>query len=205
MNSKWSEWAQTLSAIAQNGLTYQTTPFDMERYQQIRTIAAEMVANAFNLEFSEAENLISTDEGYATPKVDVRGAVFSERGILMVRERRDGLWTLPGGWADVGDTPSQAVEKEILQESGYVAKTLKLAAVFDRNGHGHPPYVFHVYKLFFVCKLTGGAPATSIETDGVDFFAEDNLPDLSLPRVTESQIKRMFEHYRNPDLPTDFD
>lgn len=205
MNSKWLKWAQSLSAIAQNGLTYQTTPFDLERYQQIRTIAAEMVSAASSLEVLEAEYLISTDEGYATPKVDVRGAVFSEKGILMVRERRDGFWTLPGGWADINDSPSEAVEKEIRQESGYKAKISKLAAVYDRNRHGHPPYIFHVYKLFFLCELTGGAPAVSIETDGVDFFAEDNLPELSLPRVTAAQIKRMFEHYRNPGLPTDFD
>ena len=137
--------------------------------------------------------------------LDAAMQVFTEKGILMVRERRDGLWTLPGGWADVNDTPSEAVEKEIRQESGYEAKASKLVAVYDRNQHGHPPYVFHVYKLFFLCELTGGAPAASIETDGVDFFAEDDLPGLSLPRVTPAQIKQMFAHYRNPDLPTDFD
>jgi ADP-ribose pyrophosphatase YjhB (NUDIX family) len=205
MNSKWLEWTQSLSAIAQNGLTYQTSPFDRERYRQIRTIAAEMIAATSGLGVSATEKQISADEGYSTPKVDVRGAVFSDEGILMVRERRDGLWTLPGGWADVSDSPSEAVEKEILQESGYEAKARKLTAVYDRNRHGHPPYVFHVYKIFFLCELTGGAPATSIETDGVDFFAEDNLPELSLPRVTAAQIKRTFEHYRNPDLATDFD
>lgn len=205
MNPKWLVWAQSLSAIAQNGLVYAHDPFDRERYEQIRTIAAEIIAAASGSGVSGAEKLISADEGYATPKVDVRGAVFSEGGILMVRERRDGLWTLPGGWADVSDSPSEAVEKEILQESGYEAKARKLAAVYDRNRHGHPPYIFHVYKLFFLCELTGGAPATSIETDGAEFFAEDKLPELSLPRVSAAQIKRMFEHYHNPELPADFD
>jgi len=125
--------------------------------------------------------------------------------ILLVKERSDGLWTLPGGWADVNDSPAQAVEKEILEESGYKAKAIKIAAVYDRNKHGHPYHLYHTYKLFFLCEITGGKPSKTMETDGVGFFAENNLPPLSVDRVTAAQIKRMFEHYRNPGLATDFD
>jgi len=205
MNSKWLEWAQSLSAIAQNGLAYCKNPYDLLNYERIQKIAAEIIAVHSDLDHSQANELLSLEKGYATPKVDVRGAVFSDNQILLVRERREKLWTLPGGWADINNSPAESVEKEIREESGYEARAIKLAAVYDRNKHSHPRYYFHLYKMFFVCELTGGASATSIETDGVDFFTENNLPELSLPRVTESQIKRMFEHYRNPDLPTDFD
>jgi ADP-ribose pyrophosphatase YjhB (NUDIX family) len=149
--------------------------------------------------------LFATEEGYATPKVDVRGAVFRDDGILLVRERSDGLWTLPGGWADVGDTPAAAVEREIFEESGYTAKATRLVAVYDRDRQGHPPIPYAVYKLYFICELTGGAPATNHETDEVGFFREDTLPPLSLSRTLPHQIARLFAHYRNPHWPADFE
>jgi ADP-ribose pyrophosphatase YjhB (NUDIX family) len=153
------------------------------------------------------QSLWKGDEGYATPKVDVRGGVFKDDRVLLVRERSDGKWTLPGGWVDVGDSPSFAVEREIREESGYLAKAVKLAALYDRNNpvHGHPPSILHIYKLFFICDLTGGAPTLSNETDGVDFFPVASLPPLSVGRATESQIQRMYQHNSNRGLPTDFD
>ncbi|MEH1832246.1 MAG: NUDIX hydrolase [Nostoc sp.] len=205
METKWLEWAQKLQAIAQNGLTYSENPFDIERYKQLRAIATEMMATYSNVEHSYILDLFSREVGYATPKVDVRGAIFRDDTILLVKERADGCWTLPGGWADVGESPSQVVVKEVYEESGYQARAIKLLAVYDRDKQGHPPFPFYVYKLFFKCELIGGSPSSSIETEEVGFFPEDALPELSIGRVTPAQITRLFQHYRQPDLPTDFD
>ena len=205
-NPNWLRWAQRLQAIAQNGLTYAKDPFDVERFNQVRQVAAEILASAS--ESANAESLVEEFQrnfGYATPKVDVRAAVFHNDRILLVKERSDNGWTLPGGWADIGDSPSAAALREIREESGYEATVKKLAAVYDRELHDHPPYPFHAYKLFFVCELTGGAARPSIETTAVDFFAEKDIPCLSLPRVTPVQIQHMFDHYRHPEWPTSFD
>lgn len=205
MQPQWLEWAQKLQAIAQNGLTYSENPFDIDRFQQIRQIAVEILATHSQLEPEYLLDLFSHELGYATPKIDVRGAVFQDNKILLVKERSDGCWTLPGGWADVWDTPSQAVVKEILEESGYQTRPVKILAVYDRHQQGHPPFPFSIYKLFFQCEIIGGSPVSSIETEEVEFFAEDSLPELSLGRVTAAQIHRLFQHYYHPHLPTDFD
>lgn len=168
-------------------------------------IATEIMATYSNVEHSYLLDLFSGEVGYATPKVDVRGAIFRDDTILLVKERADGLWTLPGGWADVGESPSEVVVKEVYEESGYQTRATKLLAVYDRDKQGHPPFPFYVYKLFFQCELIGGSPSSSIETEAVDFFPEDALPELSIGRVTPTQIARLFQHYRQPDLPTDFD
>jgi ADP-ribose pyrophosphatase YjhB (NUDIX family) len=206
LNPAWLDWAQRLQAIAQTGLTYCRDPFDTERYEAIREIAAGIIANGAGLANpSIVTNLFKCEAGYATPKVDVRAAVFDEDRVLLVREREDGCWTLPGGWADVGSSPSVNVIREIREESGYEAEIVKLAAVYDRNLHGHPPIPFHAYKLFFIARLTGGAAANSPETDGVAFFRENEIPQLSLTRVTPEEIQHMFGHMRHPDWPTSFD
>ena len=205
MRPKWLEWAQKLQAIAQAGLTYTEGPFDRERYQAIQRVAAEILAGHIDTSADRIADLLAQESGYATPKIDVRGVVFRDEAVLLVKERADGLWTLPGGWADVNESPRQCVEKEIWEESGYRATAVKLLAVYDRNKHPHPPIPWHTYKLFFLCHLTGGAPAHSLETNGVGFFREDDLPPLSVSRVTRSQIGRMFDHARHSDWPTDFD
>jgi ADP-ribose pyrophosphatase YjhB (NUDIX family) len=205
MHPQWLEWAQRLQAIAQNGLTYAQNPFDRERYEMVRGIAAEIMAAHSGVELGYVRNLFAGQVGYATPKVDVRGAVFRDDTILLVKERQDGLWTLPGGWADVSESPSEAVVREVYEESGYRTRAVKLLALYDINRHAHAPFPFHVYKLFFRCELLGGEPAQSMETDGVAFFREDEIPELSLLRVTPAQIARLFEHYRHLDWPTDFD
>ena len=205
MHHQWLEWAQRLQALAQNGLIYAQNPFDLERYEAVREVAAEMMATHSGADLDYVRQLFAAEVGYATPKVDVRGAVFQDDTILLVKERQDGLWTLPGGWADVSESPSAAVVREVYEESGYHTRAVKLLALYDRNRHAHAPFPFHVYKLFFQCELLGGKPARSVETDGVDFFREDELPELSLLRVTPAQIARLFEHYRHPDWPTDFD
>ncbi|MGB3650795.1 MAG: NUDIX hydrolase [Rivularia sp. (in: cyanobacteria)] len=205
MQPKWLNWAQKIQAIAQNGLTYTENAFDIERYKYLREIAAEIIANHTNIEAREVIDLFAQETGYATPKVDVRGAVFQDNKILLVKERSDGCWTLPGGWADIGESPSESVVKEILEESGYHTRATKLIAVYDRDKQGHPPHPDYIYKLFFQCELVGGSASTSIETEDVGFFAEDGIPQLSLGRILPAQITRLFEYDRNPDLPTDFD
>ena len=211
MHPKWIDWAQRLEAQAQSGLAYAPGPFDREHYEAIAQIAAEMKAAAMTPE-SDIEAILELqkcERGYATPKLDVRGVVFDKEGrLLLVRELRDGGFTLPGGWIDVGDLPSEAAVREIREESGYLTRATKLLAVWDRRLHGHPPEArFHIYKLFIRCELVGGAPQDSIETSDARFFEEKELPGLrlSLPRTTPSQLERLFEHYRHPDLPTDFD
>jgi ADP-ribose pyrophosphatase YjhB (NUDIX family) len=193
-------------AIAQNGLTFVNNPFDQERYEAIRALAAEILSDHTGSEPSQIVDLFSRESGYATPKVDVRGVVFRDDTILLVKERADGRWTLPGGWADVNESPSEAVVREVYEESGYRTRAAKLLAVLDRSKHPHvPPLPFHIYKLFILCDLLGGDAAISHETEAVAFFGEHELPELSISRTTPEQIARLFEHRRCPDLPADFD
>jgi ADP-ribose pyrophosphatase YjhB (NUDIX family) len=153
----------------------------------------------------DIDEFFRQEAGYATPKIDVRGVVFRDGDILMVRERSDGGWTLPGGWADVLDSPSVAVEREIREESGYEVRATKILAVLDRNRHPHPPQAFHVWKIFIRCELIGGAPSGSIETDGVAFFGRDALPELSTTRIVKTQLALMFAHLDDPLRPPEFD
>ncbi len=203
---KWLAWARALQSLTQNSLAYTNNPFNIERLQQIQQVAAEILADYAGEDMGKLHGLFADQSGYATPKVDVRGAVFRDNKILLVSENLDaGHWTLPGGWADVTDSPSEAVIREIREESGFEARPVKLAAVYDRNRRGHPPYFFSIYKFFFICDLTGGAAQNSIETSGVDFFGEHELPELSIARVTPEEIATLFDHYRHPELPTEFD
>ena len=199
------DWARKVQAIAQTGLAFSKDPFDRERYTQLQELVASILASELHIPVGTARAFWEQEEGYATPKVDVRGGVFVGDRVLLVRERSDGKWTLPGGWVDVNDAPSDAVVREIYEESGYRAKAVKLAALFDKNRHDHPPGIHHIYKLFFLCELTGGAAALSNETDGVDFFPVGSLPELSTGRVIRSQIERLYEHQLDRHLPTDFD
>jgi ADP-ribose pyrophosphatase YjhB (NUDIX family) len=207
MDPNWLKWAKQLAALAQDGLTYSDNEYEIDRYRQIRRIAAEMMAAGFDLDAQAFVDLFAQEQGYATPKVDVRGAVFRDGKILLVKEKIDGGWTLPGGWADPGQSPSEAAAREVFEEAGFEVRVVKLAAVYDRSKHPHlPPMPFHLYKLFFLCEITGGQAQESHETTGVAFFAEDAIPEpLSISRTLPFQIARMFEHYRNRALPTDFD
>ncbi len=205
MYPKWLDWAGRLQAIAQNGLLYTQNHFDIERYQAVRQVAAEMVAAGSTAEVERVTQLFSGEEGYATPKVDVRGVLFRDGKVLLVQEWSDGGWTLPGGWADIGASPSENVVREIREETGFEARAVKLLAVYDRNKHPHTPFVHHVYKMFFLCEIVGGQAATSAETLAVAFFGRDEIPPLSVQRVTAGQIERFFEHYQHPEWPTDFD
>jgi ADP-ribose pyrophosphatase YjhB (NUDIX family) len=207
MSSQWLAWAQQLQAIAQTGLHYKNHPFDTDRYEQVMHIAIEMLATQANTDPAVILDLVTQDYGHVTPKIEVRGIVFLDEKILLVQEHSDGRWAPPGGWADIGEPPSQGVEREVFEESGFETKATKLLAVYDRNHprHGHTPALHHSFKLFFRCEIIGGRPTTSYETTAIDFFDRHNLPSLSEGRVVSSQIERFFDHLHHPDWPTDFD
>ena len=199
------EWARKVQAVAQNGLAFSRDPFDRARYHELEELTATILSTELEVPLATAQAFWEGEQGYATPKVDVRGGVFRGAEVLLVRERSDGRWTLPGGWVDVNDAPSAAVAREILEESGYHARPVKLAALVDKNRHPHPPGIHHIYKLFFLCELTGGSPTVSAETDAVGFFPVHSLPELSTGRVLGAQIERLYQHQLDRSLPTDFD
>jgi ADP-ribose pyrophosphatase YjhB (NUDIX family) len=203
----WIKWAKELQAISQTGLHYTTEQFDQERYQRIREISAEILANHSNISVEQFLEFNALEFGYATPKVDVRGVIFQDSKILLVRETADsGRWTVPGGWADVNETPAESVIREVFEESGFETRTIKLLALYDREKQQHQPaFPYHVYKLFFHCEIVGGSPTVGKETSEVAFFARQAIPELSESRVTRKQIAKFFDYYDCPDLPTDFD
>lgn len=202
----WLTIARELQAIAQTGLTFTQDRFDRLRYERLRELTAQLLAHGSGSDTGKVLDLLSRESGYATPKVDVRGAAFVDGRVLMVRELSDGLWTLPGGWADVNQSAAECVVREILEESGFQARALKLAAVHDYRKAGHPIRPLHyIYKMYFICEITGGVATPSNETSEVAFFARDALPPMSLGRTLPAQVERMFEHWHNPERPTDFD
>ncbi|MGZ9586731.1 NUDIX hydrolase [Paenibacillus marinisediminis] len=201
MDPKWLTWAKQIQAIAQTGLTYTKDVYDAERYEELRQMSVEILS-AYTLGSISSEKIelaFASDTGYATPKVDVRAVVFQENKILLVREKLDGAWSLPGGWADIGYTPSEVAVKEAQEESGYVVEPVRLLAVLDKKRHNHPPDLYHIYKMFILCRIVGGEAHSGVETSAVEFFGEDALPELSYERNTEAQIKMMFEYLRDPD------
>ena len=203
---QWLRIARELRAIAQTGLTFTADRFDRRRYERVRELAGSMLALGSGADYGAILGVLLADKGYATPKVDVRGAAFVEGRVLLVREISDGNWTLPGGWADVNQTASECVVREIAEESGFEARALKLAAVYDYQRSNRPArHIDSIYKIFFVCEITGGAARASDETSEVAFFPRHELPPLSLGRTTAAQIDRMFQHAEHPDLPADFD
>ncbi|MBS0988446.1 NUDIX hydrolase N-terminal domain-containing protein [Acetobacter okinawensis] len=206
---EWLVWAREIQAIAQTGLTFAKDPFDRERYTMLRTLAAKAMALGSGTPVQQIENLFAQQAGYATPKLEVRTGVFdADNRMLMVREVLDqNRWTVPGGWADVNLTASESAAKEVWEETGYTVRITRLAMVLDRARQGHePPEAFSITKLFFLGELTGGAPATSIETSEVRFFARNEIPhDLSTGRISRAQIDRLFAHHADLSLITEFD
>lgn len=204
-NTEWHSLAQRIQAITQTGIAYATSPYDVERYSELSAIAASMIAGPEPERIAIAAELFAAEQGYATPRVDVRAAVFEENRLLLVRERSDGCWALPGGWAEVGQSAAESVEREVLEESGYIVKATKLLACWDRNKHPHPPIPVHAYKLVFRCELLNGLATPSLETTEAAFFAEDQIPALSLTRTLPEQIRFVFHCLRDPEAPTAFD
>jgi ADP-ribose pyrophosphatase YjhB (NUDIX family) len=204
MSNIWINWVRRLQSIAQNGRNYCKNEFDLQRYQQVEDIAAEIAAKHSDGELQTIKVMFRQETGPATPKIDVRAVVISENKIMLVKERGDG-WTLPGGWVDPGESPSEAAVRETKEESGFDVNAVRLMAIYDRDRHGHPPCPFHVYKLIFLCGLVGGSAKTSLETEAACFFGEKELPALSESRVSLPQVKRAFAFARDASLPADFD
>jgi ADP-ribose pyrophosphatase YjhB (NUDIX family) len=205
MNFQWLELAKKLQSIAQAGLTYSSNKYDIERFQQIKSLSLEIISHFSQTKMDRLTDLFSNEQGYPTPKVDVRGVVFKENAILMVREEVDGRWSLPGGWAEIGLSPGEIVIKEIKEESGYESRPKRILAVLDKNKHLHPPSPFHTYKIFIECEIIGGQPRAGMETTAVDFFDQTNLPELSVDRNTIEQIEMIFSFLEDPFRPALFD
>jgi ADP-ribose pyrophosphatase YjhB (NUDIX family) len=204
----WLGWAKELQAIAQNGLHYSQNPFDIERYERLRHISAEMWAMATGAPPDSFLKLFVEQTGHATPKVDVRGVVIHNERLLLVQERSDGGWTLPGGWADPNETPREAVVREIREESGYETTAGRLLALYDRSKHGHPTsFPFHIYKIFIACHFQSGEPLLSHEISGINFYSKAELKTLTLSesRTTLWQLERMFALSEQIGLPPDLD
>lgn len=193
---QWIDWIRQIKAISQIGKTYTQDPHDMGRYEQLGEIAHEMLARVAEAPLGRIENFYLPEEGYATPKVDLRAGVFDGNSILLVREREDGCWTLPGGWADVCETPIQGIIREVREESGFIVDNPRLIAIKDRDRHPYlPRRPDHIYKLFFLCELVGGSAAESIETSEVGFFRLSDLPELSIGRTLPDDIARLWLHH----------
>ena len=197
--NQWVNWAKRIKAISQTGNAYSKDKFDLERFEELTNISHQMLAQMADAPVSKIENLYIPESGYPTPKVDLRAGVIKDNKILLVREREDNRWTLPGGWADVCETPSQGIVREVHEESGFHVSNPTLVAIKDRDCHPYvPKYPYHVYKMFFLCTLESGAASTNIEISDIDFFDRNSLPELSTSRILPSDIELMFQRYENP-------
>jgi ADP-ribose pyrophosphatase YjhB (NUDIX family) len=202
---RWLEWAREIQALAQTGSHYAENEYQRQRYRRLMEIAAEIVAEHSNLEYPSVIEAFSTPIGYTTPRVDVRGVVYQDKRILLVREIMDGGWTLPGGWADVGEIPSIATEREVWEEAGFNVKAKKVIGVYDANRIGRLE-LFHAYKIIFLCEIVSGEARTSEETSEVAFFGRDEIPEiLSGERTKLRHIKDAFMCLDDPSCLTVFD
>jgi ADP-ribose pyrophosphatase YjhB (NUDIX family) len=202
----WREAFKRLRAIAQTGLTYSSDPYDRERFEEVEALSLTLLARLLDSTPEVLESVYLPEQGYPTPKIDVRAGVFQDGRVLLVRESSDGRWTLPGGWGDEHEAPRASVEREVLEESGYEVRAERLVAVKDRHLHPYTPKrLERIYKLFFLCELTGGAPTTSLETDAVGFFEPDTLPPLSLGRTLPDDVAMLVAYRDAPDRPAYFD
>ena len=204
MGTKWIEWAREIYSLSQAGLVYSKNEFDLERYKRLQEITAEMIENQSGLSKESVLESFSMQDGYVTPKIDVRGAIIRENKILLIQEKADGKWAMPGGWADLGDAPASVAEREVWEESGYRVKAEKVVAIIDAN-RIKPMEFYHAFKIIFLCRLIGGEPQISHETLAVDFFELNNIPSLSIYRTNENMLKEVFEHIKDPARPTYFD
>lgn len=202
---KWLEWARRIQAISQTGLEFAHNEYDIERNKKLADIAAEIISEHSNLNDENLVEIFLNQDGYATPKVDVRTAIIRDGKILLVKEISDGKWSMPGGWADVGDTPADAAVREAKEESGFNVKPVKVVGVYDANRGAGSLELFHAVKIVYLCEIIDGKAAPSFETPEVAFFSLDDLPKLSENRTNERHIEHIKAHLKNPDTPTYFE
>ena len=205
ISPRWLDWAREIQALSQSGYHYAVNDYDRQRYTRLTEIAAEIIKEHSQQKEADLLALFSKQKGYATPKVDVRGAVFRNGELLMVRERMDGGWTMPGGWADVGNVPSEAAEREVWEEAGFNVKARRLIGVYDANRSG-PLELFHAFKVVFLCELLSGEATPSFETSEVAFFPRHALPEhLSGERTRPRHLQDAFAALEDPSIPAVFD
>lgn len=197
MNNRWLQWAREIQSLCQTGLAFASNEYEISRYKRLMEISAEITSAYTNSSSEELAKTFMEHPGYATPKIDVRAAVVVDNKILLVQEKTDNNWAMPGGWADVGDFPAQVAERETKEESGFIVKAKKLIGVFDANRSGRPIEFFHAFKLVFLCDLLGGEATTSNETIDVKFFPLDSLPTLSENRTNYRHINEIIAHLKD--------
>lgn len=202
---KWLGWARRIQAISQTGLEFAHNEHDIERNKKLEKIAAEIIAEHSQLNISELIEIFSDQKGYATPKVDVRTAILRDEKILLVKEISDGKWSMPGGWADVGDIPSEAAIREAKEESGFDVEILKVVGVYDANRNSGTLELFHAVKIVYLCKIINGEATPSFETPEVSFFDLNNLPPLSENRTNLQHIEHIKTHLKDSSHFTFFD
>jgi ADP-ribose pyrophosphatase YjhB (NUDIX family) len=201
---QWLAWAREIFSLSQSGISYSGNEYDIERYKRLQEITAEMIESHSEISKESALESFSMQAGYITPKIDVRGAVVRDGKILLIQERADGCWAMPGGWADLGNAPASVAEREVWEESGFRVRAEKVVAVIDAN-RLEPMEFYHAYKIIFLCRLLDGEPRTSYETLAVDFFDPAHLPPLSFYRTSEAMLQEVFSHVKDPGRPTALD
>lgn len=200
------EKIKRVQALAEIGLHYAENTFDRERYEELQEIALQMLEQITTIPVEKIKPVIQEKEGYKTPKVDVRAVVFNEKNqILLIQEKVDGKWAVPGGWSDISFSPSEVAEKECFEEAGIKVKAAKLLAVLDKQKQKMPPAFEYVYKIFLLCKKLDDNISVGTETSDVGWFYENDIPELSTPRNTIEQITMMFEFHRGERTETCFD
>ena len=202
--AQWLGWLRGIQAIAQEGLLYAQSPFDQARYERLRALSTAMGDALVEAEPGRVRALLDAEPGYLTPKLDVRAAVHHAQGrVLLVRETADGRWSLPGGWADVGESLAEGVVREVSEESGFTVVVERLLGIYERERWGHPPMLFFTLKAVLACRLVSGTATTSVETSEIGWFGRDELPELSTGRSSPQLLARVFEHFDDPRLPPD--
>jgi ADP-ribose pyrophosphatase YjhB (NUDIX family) len=201
----WLEMAKQINSIAQTGLAFTKDKYDKERYGQLMDLSLKILNNITEIDSQTLDFVFNRDIGYQTPKVGVRVVVIKDGKLLLVKEKMDGRWSLPGGYADLGMTPSQTAINEVKEESGFDVEPVKILGFIDYNKYQKRPFPFDIYQLFIECRITGGEAAPGIETSDVGFFSIENLPELSERRVTKKQMLQMYELAVNENVEPIFD
>lgn len=201
----WLTIAKKINSIAQSGLAFTRDKYDHERYTELQDLSIQILNNITDIDSQKLEFVFNRDIGYQTPKIGIRAVVVKDDKILLVKEKMDNKWSLPGGYADTGMTPSEIAANEVKEESGYDVKVTRILGLIDYNKYQDRPFPFDIYNLFMECEIIGGEPATGIETSDVGFFEINNLPELSERRVTKEQILKMYELCNNKELDAIFD
>lgn len=202
---KWLKWAIEIQSLAQAGLTYTDNVYDIERYERLREIAAEIIEEKSNISLEKVKDLFCNENGYQTPKIDTRAAIFKDDKILLTHEN-NGTWSLPGGWCDVLESVASNTIKEVKEETGLDVETIKIIAVQDRNKHNKPIYAYGVCKIFVLCNVIGGEFIENIETTEIKYFSLDEIPNnLAEEKTNNEQIEMSFKAYKDEKWQTQFD